>query len=143
MIDKELFKLLGKNKKYLIIIVFLMIIGLFFNISFSAMLALSIYYLSENSDVKKYCVIFGISLGCIIARYFIYRIISELKDLLGRNVRKDLREKGYEKIIALNGKTNEEIGASGITQVLMEGVDKLICIIVSIYHNFFMQLLLQ
>ena len=67
----------------------------------------------------------GVAIGCIIIRYFIHRVTVELKDLLGRNVKKDLREKGYEKIIALNGKTNEEIGVAGLTQVLMEGVEQI------------------
>ncbi len=122
MIDKNLFKLLGKNKKYLIIIVILMIIGLFANLGFSAMVALSIYYASINSEFEKYIMPIGVAIGCIIIRYFIHRVTVELKDLLGRNVKKDLREKGYEKIIALNGKTNEDIGVAGFTQVLMEGV---------------------
>ena len=125
MIDKNLFKLLGKNKKYLIIIVILMIIGLFANLGFSAMVALSIYFASINSEFEKYIMPIGVAIGCIIIRYFIHRMTVELKDLLGRNVKKDLREKGYEKIIALNGKTNEDIGVAGLTQVLMEGVEQI------------------
>ena len=125
MIDKNLFKLLGKNKKYLFIIVFLMIIGLFANLGFSAMIALTIYYASINSDFDKYIMPIGVAVGCIIIRYLIHRITVELKDLLSRNVKKDLREKGYEKIISLNGKTNEDIGVAGLTQVLMEGVEQI------------------
>ena len=49
MLDKDLFKLLGKNKKYIFFVVGLMIIGLFANLSFT----FSICYALEIIIDKK------------------------------------------------------------------------------------------
>lgn len=125
MIDKNLFRLLGKDKKIIFIIVFLMILGLLFNLGFIACLCISINYAYKDYENNKFIIPIIIGVLCIIFRYIVYRITCEAKDILGRKVKKSLREKGYEKIISLNGKSDSDIGMAGMTQVLMEGIEQL------------------
>ena len=125
MIDKDLFKLLGKNKKYIFIIVILMILGLFLNLCFSASLALAIYYASINKEYIDYLSLFIIAILAVILRFIIYKITANLKDILGRSVKKELREKTYDKILSLGGKNISDLGNAGITQITMEGIEQL------------------
>ena len=64
MIDKELFKLLGKNKKYIFIVVSLMILGLIFNIGITASICGGIYILYKYLDVINFTYV---ALGLIIS----------------------------------------------------------------------------
>lgn len=125
MIDKDLFKLLGKNKKYIFIIVILMILGLFLNLGFTASICISIFYASENRDFNDYIAPIIIGALCIIFRFIIYKITISLKDILSKNVKKDLREKVYDKMVILGGKTDKELGNAGLLQVSLEGIEQL------------------
>ena len=125
MIDKDLFKLLGKNKKYIFIIVLLMVIGLFLNLGFTASVCISIYYASEGRNITDYVLPLIIAILCIIFRFIIYKITINLKDILGRNVKKDLREQIYDKMLTLGGRTDKDLGNAGLLQIAMEGIEQL------------------
>ena len=61
----------------------------------------------------------------IIIRYITSRIIGEIKDKLGRNVKKQLREKIYDKVLTLGPKFSDDVSIAGLTQVSMEGIEQL------------------
>lgn len=125
MIDKDLFKLLGKNKKYIFIVVFLMILGLLFNLGITISICLIINALITNKDNSYYIWYFSIALICLIFRFIITKVNSDVKDLLGRKVKKELREKMYDKILVLGAKGIEGINMAGLTQISMEGIEQL------------------
>lgn len=125
MIDKELFKLIGNNKKYIFFAVLLQSIGLIANVGITASVCYSLYLLLQNGDVTKFVYpLIGAVVG-IIVRYICSRATGDIKDKLGRSVKKDLRERVYNKIVKLGVKTTDGMSMAGLTQVSVEGVEQL------------------
>ena len=125
MIDKELFKLIGKNKKYIFIAVLLQVLGLIANVGITASICWAIYLAFTRSEPVMYsypaiCALIG-----IIVRYIMTRLTGDMKDVLGRKVKKDLRERTYNKIVKLGVRSTDRMSMAGLTQVSMEGVEQL------------------
>ena len=125
MIDKELFKLIGGNKKYIFIAVLLQAIGLIANVAITGSVCYAVYLLTENAEAVKFVYpLIGAVVG-IIVRYICSRATGDIKDKLGRSVKKDLRERVYNKIVKLGVKTTDGMSMAGLTQVSVEGVEQL------------------
>ena len=125
MIDKELFKLIGGNKKYIFIAVLLQAIGLIANVAITGSVCYAVYLLTENAEAVKFVYpLIGAVVG-IIVRYICSRATGDVKDKLGRSVKKDLRERVYKKIVKLGVKTTDGMSMAGLTQVSVEGVEQL------------------
>jgi ABC-type transport system involved in cytochrome bd biosynthesis fused ATPase/permease subunit len=125
VIDKQLFKLLGGNKKYIFYVVALQVLGLFANVGITASICRAIYILVEKGEASLFlypaiCAVVG-----IFVRYATTRLVGDLKDKLGRCVKKDLREQVYDKIVRLGVKSTDGMSMAGLTQVSMEGVEQL------------------
>ena len=129
MIDKKLLALLGDNKKYIFYTVGLMIVGLFANLAITASICYAIQYAAEytssGSNAQGFILPAVIVIIAMAIRYVTSRSIGDLKDTLGRNVKKDLRQKIYDKIIKLGVRTTDNISMAGLTQLSMEGVEQL------------------
>lgn len=129
MIDKKLLALLGDNKKYIFYAVGLMIVGLFANLSITASICYAIQYAadyaSSGSGAQGFILPAVIVIISMAIRYVTSRMIGDLKDTLGRNVKKDLRQKIYDKIIKLGVRTTDNMSMAGLTQLSMEGVEQL------------------
>ena len=141
MIDKELFRLIGRNKKYIFITVFLQVIGLIANVGITASICWAIYLAINKAKLLNYlypaiCAVVG-----IITRYAMTRLNGNIKDELGRNVKKDLREKTYDKIVKLGVKSTDGMSMAGLTQVSMEGVEQLDLYFTSYLPQFFFAML--
>ena len=129
MIDKKLLALLGPNKKYIFYAVGLMIVGLFANLAITASICYAIQYAAEyassGSNAQGFILPAVIVIIAMAIRYVTSRRIGDLKDTLGRNVKKDLRQKIYDKIIKLGVRTTDNMSMAGLTQLSMEGVEQL------------------
>lgn len=129
MIDKKLLALLGHNKKYIFYAVGLMIVGLFANLAITASICYAIQYAAEytssGSNAQGFILPAVIVIIAMAIRYVTSRMIGDLKDTLGRNVKKDLRQKIYDKIIKLGVRTTDNMSMAGLTQLSMEGVEQL------------------
>ena len=129
MIDKKLLALLGGNKKYIFYTVGLMIVGLFANLAITASICYAIQYAAEyassGSNAQRFILPAVIVIIAMAIRYITSRSIGDLKDTLGRNVKKDLRQKIYDKIIKLGVRTTDNMSMAGLTQLSMEGVEQL------------------
>lgn len=129
MIDKKLLALLGHNKKYIFYAVGLMIVGLFANLAITASICYAIQYAAEytssGSNAQGFILPAVIIIIAMAIRYVTSRSIGDLKDTLGRNVKKDLRQKIYDKIIKLGVRTTDNMSMAGLTQLSMEGVEQL------------------
>ena len=129
MIDKKLLALLGENKKYIFYAVGLMIVGLFANLAITASICYAIQYAadyaSSGSGAQGFILPAVIVVIAMAVRYVTSRMIGDLKDTLGRNVKKDLRQKIYDKIIKLGVRTTDNMSMAGLTQLSMEGVEQL------------------
>ena len=125
MIDKKLFRLIGGNKKYIFIAVLLQAIGLIANVAITGSVCYAVYLLTENAEAVKFVYpLIGAVVG-IIVRYICSHATGDIKDKLGRSVKKDLRERVYNKIVKLGVKTTDGMSMAGLTQVSVEGVEQL------------------
>ncbi|MBQ3160639.1 MAG: ABC transporter ATP-binding protein/permease [Oscillospiraceae bacterium] len=125
MIDKELMKLLGGNKKYIFYTVGFMVLGLFTNLTVTASICQIIYLLSKEAELSAYITPAICGIVGIIVRYTASRITGNLKDLLGRKAKKDLREQTYNKIVKLGVRSTDGMSIAGLTQIAMEGIEQL------------------
>ena len=125
MFDKELIKLLGTNKKYVVHVVLLMILGMLANIGITASICWAVYLLIEKQPAWMYLYSAITAVVAIIVHYIASRLTGDLKDVLGRKVKKDLRERTYDKILRLGVKSTDGMSMAGLTQVSMEGIEQL------------------
>lgn len=129
MIDKNLLQLLGENKKYIFYTVGFMIVGLFANIGITASICRAIYYAIHYHEYSLGVAIFLTpaltAIVCVVIRYSCSRIVGDMRDILGRHAKKELREKVYEKIVTLGVRSTDGMSMAGLTQVAMEGIEQL------------------
>ena len=125
MFDKELIKLLGTNKKYVVHVVLLMILGMLANIGITASICWAVYLLIEKQPTLMYIYPAITAVVAIVVRYIASRLTGDLKDVLGRKVKKDLRQRTYDKILKLGVKSTDGMSMAGLTQVSMEGIEQL------------------
>ena len=129
MIDKNLLRLLGDNKKYIFYTVGLMVLGLFANVGITASICWAINLAIHYDEYSGGAVIFLWPAVCavigIVIRYTASRLVGDLKDMLGRKAKKDLRERVYNKIVKLGVRSTDGMSMAGLTQVSMEGVEQL------------------
>lgn len=141
MIDKELFSLLGKNKKYIFIAVALQSIGLIANVTVTACICTALKLIVDSADLKAFLLPLTVAIIAMLVRYTCSRLTGDVKDTLGRKVKKELREKVYEKIVKLGVKTTDGMSMAGLTQVAVEGVEQLDLYYSSYIPQFFFSLL--
>ena len=95
MFDKELIKLMGENKKYVVYVVLLMILGMLANIGITASICWAVYLLIEKQPALMYIYPAITAVFAINVRYIASRLTGDLKDVLGRKVKKGLRSRTY------------------------------------------------
>lgn len=125
MFDKELIKLIGGNKKYVVYTVLLMILGMLANIGITASVCWAVYFLIEGYEPLAYIYPAITAVAAIIVRYIASRATGNLKDVLGRKVKKDMRRRTYDKILRLGVRSTDGMSMAGLTQVSMEGIEQL------------------
>ena len=125
MIDKKLLQLLGSNRKYIFYTVAFMVLGLFANLSITAGICWSVSLLIQQAVIAEYLLpMFCIASG-IVVRFFASCKTGDLKDVLGRKAKKDLRERTYRKIVTLGVRSTDGMSIAGLTQVALEGIEQL------------------
>ncbi|MBQ8641094.1 MAG: ABC transporter ATP-binding protein/permease [Clostridia bacterium] len=129
MIDKNLLRLCGDSRKYIFYTTGLMVLGLFANVGVTAGICraidLAMHFDGNSGGAAVFLPPAVCALICIAVRYIASRLTGDLKDLLGRKVKKDLREKVYDKIVKLGVCSTDEMHMAGLTQVSMEGIEQL------------------
>ncbi len=125
MFDKELIKLLGGNKRYVIYTVLLMILGMLGNIGITGSICWAVYFLVKKYDALAFIYPAAVAVLSIAVRYVASRATGSLKDKLGRSVKKDLRERTYDKILRLGVRSADGMNMAGLTQVSLEGIEQL------------------
>lgn len=125
MIDKQLFGLIEGNKKYIFQTVAFMTLGTIANIAITASICWAIYLTIEEAAWMQFLYP-AFTGGCgIVIRYLATSVVGNLKDTIGRKVKKELREKAYSKIVALGERGVDGMSIAGLTQVSIEGIEQL------------------
>lgn len=145
MIDKNLLRLLGGNRRYLYETVALMVVGLGANLTITASLCRMVqlaatYQIHSGGPIVFLWPSVMAALG-IALRYAASRLTGELRDRLGRGVKKELREKVYRKVLTLGTNAPGELSQAGLTQVALEGVEQLDLYYTSYIPQFFYAML--
>lgn len=129
MIDKNLLRLLGDNKKYISYIVALMALGLFANAGITASIChavnLAVHYDEYSGGTAVFILPAVCATAAMVVRYTASRLVGDLKDTLGRKAKKDLRERVYNKIVKLGVRSADGMSMAGLTQVAIEGIEQL------------------
>ncbi len=100
-------------------------IGLVANVAVTGSVCYAVYLLTVSAAYSEFVYpLIGAVLGIAI-RYICSRLTGEIKDKLGRQVKKDLRERVYDKIVKLGVRTTDGMSMAGLTQVAVEGVEQL------------------
>lgn len=141
MIDKQLFELIGNNKKYIFITGALMLVGTLANLAITASICWAVYLTVEDAHEVRFMYPVITALLGIITRYATTRAVGNPKDCLGRRVKKDLRQRTYNKIVKLGEKSTDEMSMAGLTQVSMEGIEQLDLYYSSYLPQFFFSLI--
>lgn len=123
MIDKQLFALIGKNKKYIATTVTLMILSMLTNVGITACICWAVYLLI-NSTYSALIYPLATILFAVIVRYFLTVATGRVKDMSGRSIKKKLRTDVYNKVLQLGIKDSDSTLA-GITQIALEGIEQL------------------
>lgn len=131
MIDKELFALLGNDKKYIYFSLLFMILALICNIVLVYCVCWIISALVElkfhGVDTVKLTILKAmfISLAAIVIRFFSIRASGEMKAKAGRQSKKRLRNMLYEKIVSFGSHSALDTRIAGLTQIAIEGIEQL------------------
>ena len=125
MIDKDLLRLLGDKKKYIVYTVISMVIGLCANLGITMCICQAIHLMLEQAAPGEYVPTLLTGIAALIIRYVCTRCTARLKDSIGREVKWDLRARTYNKMICLGMKSTSEMSMAGLTQVSMEGIEQL------------------
>lgn len=86
-------------------------------------IALAIQY--NGGSVGVFLVPVVCACAGLAVRYATTRIVGDLKDTLGRSVKKNLRECVYNKIVRLGVRSTDDMSMVGLTQIALEGVEQL------------------
>lgn len=124
MLDKDLFELLGKDKKYIVFLTALNVLSTATSIAVSYVLCriLALAFQGEK-DWKTYGIFFCIALGLAVLRFLLSVIIGKLKNRLGEKVKRKLRLEAYAKLLDLPLERKGE-QLSSLTQMIIEGVEQ-------------------
>ena len=125
MFDRELIKLIGGSRRYIVYTVLLMVLGMAANIGITASICWAVSLLIEGSAPFLYVYPAAAMAAAIVVRYLASRCTGRFKDALGRKVKKDLRGRTYDKILRLGVRSTSGMSMAGLTQVSMEGVEQL------------------
>ena len=125
MIDKELLSLLGGNRKYIAYSVIAMIFGLFANTAVTACICYAIGLAADGAAASSYVAPALIAALCIALRFCITKATNEFKNALGAHVKKDLRNRAYDKMLRLGVRSSDSATMAGMTQVGVEGIEQL------------------
>lgn len=125
MINKDLFKLIGKQKKYIFLSTFLMFLGLLGNIGFIVGICWFIDLVIKGREIYAFLYPVILLSTTIVFRFGLTVINGRVKSTLGNSVKQNLRERIYLKLLKLSLKGKGELGLSGFTQVALEGIEQL------------------
>ena len=126
MIDQNLLRLLGENKKYIYYTVGWMLLGLLANITITACICQAIALATQAGQaIHAYIYLSVFTLTALIVRYIASRKAGQLKDLVGRKAKKTLREGVYHQMVTLGVRSMDDMSMAGLTQVGIEGVEQL------------------
>lgn len=125
MLDKDLFRLAKGSGRYIAATVFISLVAMMLNVAITACICVIIALAARGADGREYVAPALIAVACVALRVPAGIATGRIKARLGAKVKRELRQKTYDKIVTLGVRTTEEMSMAGLTQVSMEGIEQL------------------
>lgn len=126
MIKKELIGLVPQTKKYIALNILFQWLGLLANIVMMYNIALLLAKMAAGAfDHELLVRVFGVSVGCILARMVLLYGANRMAYLSSKQVKDKLRKQLYQKLLRLQGRYEKILSTAQIVQVANEGVEQL------------------
>ena len=125
MLDKDLFRLARGSGKYVALAVAVSVVAMLLNLAITACICVIIALAAEGAQADAYLAPALLAAAGVLLRVPAGIAVNRIKARLGAKVKKELRAKTYDKILALGVRTTEEMSMAGLTQVSMEGIEQL------------------
>lgn len=133
MLDKQLFQLLGKDKKYVAVITVVDLLGTLLNMAVTACVCMCLALaLDGKTDWLSYAPYIGGGLAFGLLKVFSIWTSGKIRNTLGAKVKKSLRAKAYDKMLELGLDRGGEQTAA-LTQMIIEGVEQ-----VDTYYSYYL-----
>ena len=130
MLDKVLFKLIGKNKKKLFLIATLQVINFLFTLGASFLFCYVIFELINNTNLTSLYFLLLIALF-VLFKFLINRIINKIQNDISDEITINLRKRLLNEIIDSNASI-KKYNSQALNQLYSEGVEQL-----SLYYTVF------
>ena len=134
MLDKKIMSLLGKNKKY----VRLVVLNQFITLGLTLLMTLCICLILKNLianivlDYKNF-IFLCLIVFCELFKLLLLRLSEKCKIRLSKLVKEDLRIKIVDKAFTLDNHINEKYSLSSLVQMTLEGIEQL-----DLYYTIFL-----
>lgn len=125
MLDKDLFKLAKGSGRYVAATVAMSVLAMLLNVGIIACVCAILALAARGADGGEYALPAVLAVAGVLIRVPLGIGVNRIKASLGSKVKKELRAKTYDKIVALGVRTTEEMSMAGLTQVSMEGIEQL------------------
>ena len=130
MMNKRLIAMVGESKKYIAGNVIFQWLGMLANIlmmySITGFLGTLLPDSGRGGDfyqnIKRLVLVV---VFCILARFLCTLLSNRMSFLSAKTVKKTLRQKIYEKLLALGSSYQKYVASSEVVQIAVEGVDQL------------------
>ena len=125
MLDKDLFRLAKGSGKYVAAAVAITVVAMLLNVGITACVCVLLSLAASGAEAKGYVLPGILAVAGVALRVPAGIAASRIKASLGARVKKQLRQRTYDKIVELGVRTTEEMSMAGLTQVSMEGIEQL------------------
>jgi len=133
VLDKQLFQLLGKDKKYVAVITVVDLLGTLLNMAITACVCMCLALaFGKASDFSEYAPYIAGGLCFAIAKIISIWASGKIRNTLGNRVKKSLRAKAYSKMLEMGLNRGGEQTAA-LTQMIIEGVEQ-----VDTYYSYYL-----
>ena len=125
MFDKRLLALLGRDKRYVFLIVLCNLLSTVCNIVITMAICLLVEGMLKGSRVQAMLPVFGMAMAGVLMRFLLTLLNGRFSAKLGTNAKEMLRRRIYEKTAALGSRETDELSLASLTQVALEGIEQL------------------
>ena len=141
MFDKRLLALLGRDKRYVFLIVACSLLSTVCNVTITLSVCLLADGMLKGSRVQAMLPFFALALGAVLLRFLLTLLNGRFSARLGTNAKEMLRRRIYEKTAALGDRETDELSLASLTQVALEGIEQLDLYYSSYIPQFFYSML--
>lgn len=113
------------KKRSVVTVVILSVLSMLVQVGFTACICMIFRMLYEKAAWQKYWAVIALAAACILLKAVLQAVIGGVRNGIGAEVKKSLRQKMYDKIVVLGVNSTDQMHMAALTQVSMEGIEQL------------------